>query len=173
LDNILFKIHGKYFEATSAGLAPPPSTLIDRAHIELDEPSTVLEIIFQFVHPPSEFKRYRRPDVRSFEPDTFAVAEAAEKYVIFGAINLCMTRMRSVLSSYILNVSLTRLPFDSQLTQDYPVDILHHSCKHGYKDLADIVAPNTLSYQLGAVAPKLTTIFYHWVRSFHSIPFNH
>ena len=100
LDNILFKIHGKYFEATSAGFAPPPSILIDRAHIELDEPSTILEILFQFVHPPSEYKRYRRPDVRNLVPDTFAVAEAAEKYVVFGAINLCMMRMRSVLSSY-------------------------------------------------------------------------
>lgn len=60
---------------------------------------------------------------------------------------------------------LTPFPFNSQLTQDYPLDILRHACKHGYKDLADIVAPNTLSYQLGVVAPKLTTILYHWVRS--------
>ena len=55
--------------------------------------------------------------------------------------------------------------FKSRLTQDYPLDILHHACKHGYKDLADIVAPNTLSYQLSTVAPKLTTILHHWVRS--------
>lgn len=165
LDNILFKIHGKYLEATSAGLAPPPSTLIDRAYIELEEPSTILEILFQFIHPPSEYKRYRQPDVRSVGLDIFfAVAEAAEKYIVFGAINLCMTRMRSVLSSYTQCIA-DASPFNSQLTEDYPVDILRHACKHGYKDLADIVAPHTLSYQLGAVAPKLTTILYHWVRS--------
>ncbi|KIM42586.1 hypothetical protein M413DRAFT_444292 [Hebeloma cylindrosporum] len=144
-DNILFKIHAKYLGATSAGLAPPPSTLMDRTHIELEEPSTVLEILFQFVHPPPESKRYLQPDIRSLEQDLFfAVAEAAEKYIVYGAMNLFMTRMR-------------------QLTQDYPVDILRHACKHGYRDLADIVAPNTLSYTLSVVAPKLTTILYHWV----------
>jgi len=99
-DNILFKIYAKYLEATSAGFAPPPSTVIDQAHIQLEEPSAVLEILFQFVHPPSESNRYRQPDVRNLEPDIlFAVAEAAEKYIVFVAINLCMTRMRSVLSS--------------------------------------------------------------------------
>lgn len=51
------------------------------------------------------------------------------------------------------------------ITQHYPLDILQHACKHSYKDLADIVAPNTLSYQLGTVAPKLTTILHHWVGS--------
>lgn len=77
-DKILFKIHGKYPEATSAGLAPPPSTLIDREHIELDEPSTVLEILFQFVHPPSEFGRYLQPNVRSLESGMlFAVGNMA------------------------------------------------------------------------------------------------
>jgi len=99
-DNILFRIHAKYLEATSAGLAPPPSTLIDGAHIDLGEPSTVLEVLFQFVHPPSESQRYRQPNVRSLGPDIFfAVAEAAEKYIVFGAVNVCMTRMRSVVSS--------------------------------------------------------------------------
>jgi len=138
---------------------------MDRAHIALEEPSAVLEILFQFIHPPSGSKCYRQPDVRSFGPDIFfAVAEAAEKYIVFGAINLCMTRMQSVLSSHTQCIADTS-SFNSQLTQDYPVDILRHSCKHGYKDLADIIAPHTLSYQLGAVAPKLSTILYHWVRS--------
>jgi len=47
----------------------------------------------------------------------------------------------------------------SQLTQDCPLEILNHSWKHGYKDLADRAAPYTLSCQLGDVVMKLTTEF--------------
>jgi len=91
----LFKIHGKYLEATSAGLSPPPFTLIGEEHIPLEEPSSILEILFQFVHPPLESERYRQLDVRSLALDVlFAAAEAAEKYLIFGAMNIFMTRMQ-------------------------------------------------------------------------------
>ena len=109
LDNILFKIHGKYLEATSAGLAPPPSTLIDRAYIELEEPSTILEILFQFIHPPSEYKRYRQPDVRSVGLDIFFVVARPPRNTLF--LEQLIFAWWGCGPSYlrILNVSLMRL----------------------------------------------------------------
>lgn len=57
----------------------------------LSETSDVLEILFQFIHPPLEDPQ---PSVAGLEPNLFfRVAEAAEKYAIFGAKNVCMTWM--------------------------------------------------------------------------------
>jgi len=94
-DSVLFKIHRKYIETTSAGFALPEFAETDQEPISLQEPSEVLEILFRFIRPPTESQKYRQPnmavDVRS--EIVFAVAEAAEKYVVFGAMNTCLSRM--------------------------------------------------------------------------------
>jgi hypothetical protein len=97
-DGITFRIYSKYLEATSAGLAPPASTIIDPLEaILLTEPGTVLEVLFQFIHPRSESKQYHQPSVVDMEvPLFFEVAEAAEKYVVYGAMNTCVTYMQYV-----------------------------------------------------------------------------
>ncbi|KIM42589.1 hypothetical protein M413DRAFT_26623 [Hebeloma cylindrosporum] len=126
-DGVLFKIYRKYIEATSAGLAAPPIVETDQQHVSLQEPSEVLEILFRFVHPPTEIEHYRQPNMRfGGQPELlFAVAEAAEKYIVFGAMNR-------------------------------PLEILNHSHKHGYEELADRVAPHTIGLPLAEVAAKLT-----------------
>lgn len=65
-----------------------------REIVSLPETSEVLEVLFQFITPPSEAAGYRQPSVMKMEPNLFfRVAEAAEKYAVFGAMNVCLTWM--------------------------------------------------------------------------------
>ena len=98
-DDVLFKIHSKYLEATSARL----STFAERTMPEfdnqapLDETSEVLETLFQFVHPPGEGSNHQQPSVMDIKPEFFfAVAGASEKYVVFGAMSIFMLHMQYV-----------------------------------------------------------------------------
>lgn len=98
-DNVLFKIHSKYLEATSAGFTPPSPVAMNQEAVLLDEPSDVLEILFRFIHPPSEAQQYRQPTMLGVKSEIlFGVAEAAEKYLVFGAMNICLSRMECAFS---------------------------------------------------------------------------
>jgi hypothetical protein len=60
--------------------------------VELTETSDVLEILFQFIYP------RKHPSLVNIKFSTLAgVAEAAEKYQVFSAMNICEIRMRYVL----------------------------------------------------------------------------
>ena len=68
---------------------------VEAEPVVLQEPSYVLEILFQFIEPPPESRDYRQPDVDDLSRDLFfMVAEAAEKYVVYSAINVCICSMR-------------------------------------------------------------------------------
>jgi len=137
-DNVLFKIHSKYLEATSAGFTPSSPVAINQEVVLLDEPSQVLEILFQFIHPPTEAQQYRQPTMTDVTSEIlFAVAEAAEKYLVFGAMNVCLSRM-------------------DKIVEMHPLEILNHCFKHGYKELADKAALHTITFRLPVVAAKLT-----------------
>jgi hypothetical protein len=98
-DHVLFRMHQTHINSSSAGLAIPDSELIIGSEsVQLSEPSETLEILFQFIEPPSESRNYRQPSVLDMEPRLFfAVAEAAEKYIVYGAMNICLTRMQYAL----------------------------------------------------------------------------
>ncbi|KAF9486096.1 hypothetical protein BDN70DRAFT_770033, partial [Pholiota conissans] len=90
--------------------------------IRLPEHSDILEILFQFIEPPSESRNFRRPNVVGLESTVFfGVAEAAEKYIVYGAINVCITSMW-------------------QIIDEYPLEVLNHCTKHGYPELGDLAA---------------------------------
>jgi hypothetical protein len=95
----MFRIYSKYLEGASAGLAPPASTIIDPLEsILLTEPGTVLEVLFQFIHPRSESEKYHQPLLVGMESSLFfQMAEAAEKYLVYGAMNVCITYMQYVI----------------------------------------------------------------------------
>jgi hypothetical protein len=88
---VLFNIHRKNLE-TAAGAFPPPEFTTNKEIVPLTESSHVLELLFQFVYP------QQHPDVNEIKPfENFAsLAEAAEKYQVYPAINVCKMRMRSV-----------------------------------------------------------------------------
>ncbi|KAF5309112.1 hypothetical protein D9619_012828 [Psilocybe cf. subviscida] len=138
-DGVLFKLHSKYLSATSAGFSAPDQTVIDGSPVQLHESSAILEILFQFIEPPSDSRNFRYPSVVALEPTQFfLLAEAAEKYTVFAAMNACTTVMHF-------------------LTEKHPLDILNHSFKHGYKDLVQMAVPPSLHQpDLALVAQKLT-----------------
>ena len=88
VDRVQFHLHRKYIEVNTGAF--PPAEFDTRGEItHLTETSTVLETLFQFVYP------QRHPDLDDMDFDTVsAVAEAAEKYEVFYAMNICRIRMR-------------------------------------------------------------------------------
>ncbi|KAF9480736.1 hypothetical protein BDN70DRAFT_920309 [Pholiota conissans] len=157
-DGVTFKIHSKYLGAVSEGFGAPESTVIDSKPIALAEAAEVLEVLFQFVHPPFEFHQSHQPSVKDMEINLFfAVATAAEKYVVYGIMNMCVTRMRY------------------ELYESHPVEVLNHAANHGYDDLADIAAAETISLPnpleetlAGLTDPKVavrwTKYYGHWLQ---------
>ena len=86
-DGVLFHIYRTHLQSTTGGFPPSEIPTLDEI-VELPEPASVLEILIQFVHPA------RQPSVVSLELNSFfALAEAAEKYEVYGAMNTCRTRM--------------------------------------------------------------------------------
>lgn len=64
--------------------SPDPDELI-----HLPESSTTLELLFQFIYP------QRHPLLEGIGHDVLnALAEAAEKYEVYGAMGICHLRMR-------------------------------------------------------------------------------
>jgi len=84
----LFRIHRTHLESHTGGFAPAEIPTLDEV-VLLSEPAEVLELLFQFTHPS------RQPSVLNLEFDlVIALAEAAEKYEVYGAMNLCNMRMQ-------------------------------------------------------------------------------
>ncbi|KAJ3510234.1 hypothetical protein NLJ89_g4798 [Agrocybe chaxingu] len=137
-DGTLFQIHSAALKWTSRGFAVPEDTTLDHTPIPLQESAETLEILFQFIHPREESQNFRQPDLRAMETGLFfRFAEAAEKYVVFGATTSCVLHMH-------------------QLVMEHPLEILSHAHKHGYPDLADKVAVHTLGFPDSEAARKLS-----------------
>jgi hypothetical protein len=90
-DGVLFNIHRKNLEIVS-GAFPPAEFSTDKEIVPLTESSAILELLFQFVYP------RQLPDIHKVQPFTslMELAEAAEKYEVYPAINACKIRMRLV-----------------------------------------------------------------------------
>jgi hypothetical protein len=123
--------------------------------VPLPETSDVLEILFQFIHPPSEAAGYRQPSVMQMEPNLFfKVAEAAEKYAVFGAMNLCVTWMQYAIVSPLSFFQY--LMTTSHIVEDHPLRILNHSGKHGYTELSDKAAEISVRCSLADAGRQIT-----------------
>jgi hypothetical protein len=86
-DRIRFKIHRDNLKACSGGFSPPGNATFDEV-VQLPESSEILELLFQFIYP----QRY--PDLGSIEFDVLGkLTEAAEKYQVYSAMNLCRVHM--------------------------------------------------------------------------------
>ena len=88
-DGVVFHLHRKNFEVCTDGAFPGlhdsanGSTAAEKI-LRLDEPSSILEIVFQFVYP------RRQPSLKDLDFQTIsAIADAVEKYKVFAAMNLC------------------------------------------------------------------------------------
>jgi len=84
----LFRVYRTHLETHTGGFAPAKIPTLEEV-VVLSEPAEVLELLFQFTHPS------RQPSVLNLEFDVlFALAEAAEKYEVYGAMNICNIRMQ-------------------------------------------------------------------------------
>lgn len=94
-DNVLFKVHQHNLTTHSEGFTPPDgttSTLSDEV-VPLSESSIVLELLFKYMYPE------RTPDLKKVDFSILAkLAEAVEKYQVFGAMDICNTRMEYVIA---------------------------------------------------------------------------
>ncbi|KAF8159387.1 hypothetical protein B0H34DRAFT_796640 [Crassisporium funariophilum] len=129
-DSKLFYLQRKNLEAHTGAF--PPSEFDTHGEITpLTEESAVLDILFQFVYPK------RHPDLEGLGFDIVAgVAEAAEKYEVFSAMNICCIRMR-------------------QFIPTYPAEVLAYAGKHDYPNIADEAALHAIFVPLVQVLPQL------------------
>jgi hypothetical protein len=89
-DGILFGIHRPNLQTNTEGFPPPEIATGDEV-VPLSESAATLELLFQFIYP----RRHPGLDEIVFA-DLAALAEAAEKYQVFSAMNICRIRMRLV-----------------------------------------------------------------------------
>lgn len=89
-DGIHFKLRRKYLEANT-GAFPGAEFDTQGEIVNLQESAAVLSVLFGFTSPRVQ------PDVETLDFNLLAsVAEAAEKYEVFYAMNICRMQMRYV-----------------------------------------------------------------------------
>ncbi|KAJ6483854.1 hypothetical protein C8R47DRAFT_562939 [Mycena vitilis] len=133
-DGVLFKVHRRNLEAHSGVFASAADTTQpENGHetVELSETANILDILFQLMYP------LPQPDLRAMEFTTVAaLAEAAEKYMIYVAISVCRARMEESVSAH-------------------PLEVLVFAMRHGYISLANESAQQSMGC---AVAEALATL---------------
>ncbi|KAF9525946.1 hypothetical protein CPB83DRAFT_858663 [Crepidotus variabilis] len=115
-DGIQFRLKRCYLAATTGAF---PGTEIETLNeiTYLTESSSVLTTLFQFTYP------RKHPWIRDLSfSEMAAVAESAEKYQVFAAMNVCHMRM-------------------SEFLPEHGAEILTHAVKHDYPDLVELVIP--------------------------------
>jgi len=129
-DGVLFRIHRKNLETNAAGF--PPSGFDTRNEVvPLAETSETLELLFQFMYPK------RHPDLETATIEILApLAEAAEKYEVFSALNMCKVRMKNALPQH-------------------PYEVMVYAAKHGYSQMVGEAAPLLLDTPLNDMIQKL------------------
>ncbi|KAI4520315.1 hypothetical protein K525DRAFT_203991 [Schizophyllum commune Loenen D] len=130
IDQVLFNIHRVNLRVNTTGpfaedfLAPKGDVA------DLTEDAKTLELLFRFIY--SE----RHPTLADLPFDELlSLAEAAEKYGVAPAMNLCYVRL-------------------TLIYKDKPFEILVYAHKHAYTDLLDMCAPHTL----GTPVEKVRTL---------------
>ncbi|KAF7973109.1 hypothetical protein HWV62_16222 [Athelia sp. TMB] len=146
-DSILFRVHSSNLTCGSEGFAPPTGTSSLSKHdiVQLTETSMTLELLFQFMYP------QRPPDLSALEFKSFmGVAEAAEKYQVYSAMQICAMQMESCY-------------------QDHPFEVMTYAIKHGYKRLMDVSERRALGLSPPEALGLFSTDWYiaWWVDVLH------
>ncbi|KAJ7825330.1 hypothetical protein B0H13DRAFT_2241226 [Mycena leptocephala] len=123
-DSVVFHVHRKNLEV-----------------VPLSEAAVTLELLFQFMYP----QRHPALDTTPFEI-LEPLAEAAEKYQVFPAMNICHIRLRD-------------------MVHEHPVEVAVYAAKHGYPYLLCEVAPMMISMDPVKVVEILPPqLILPWVR---------
>jgi hypothetical protein len=87
-DGVHFYLHRKNLETNTGGFPPAEIETRDEV-VSLTEDSSTLELLFQFIYPAHHPNLVGTPFV------TLSwLAEAAEKYEVYSAMNVCNIRMQ-------------------------------------------------------------------------------
>ncbi|KZT05306.1 uncharacterized protein LAESUDRAFT_238562 [Laetiporus sulphureus 93-53] len=141
-DGVLFKVHRRNLEMHSECFPGEDPVISDSPEVvALTEKASILELLFQYMY------RQPQPDLTELDFYEFALlAEAAEKYGVYPALEVCKLQMRNAIP-------------------DYPLTVLGYAARHGHNKLADEVAPRTvgmlLEFALHVLGPS---VFIQWYR---------
>ncbi|KZP13257.1 hypothetical protein FIBSPDRAFT_1049497 [Athelia psychrophila] len=119
-NKVLFKIHRSNLITHSEGFSPPTGYSFSSADeiVQLTESAETLHLLFQFMYP------QRQPDLRNMPGEAvFDLAEAAEKYQVFSAMETCNRQIGHSIA-YVT----------------HPVQALLYACKHDYPEVANPAA---------------------------------
>ncbi|VDB83222.1 unnamed protein product [Peniophora sp. CBMAI 1063] len=139
-DSVLFKLHRANL-STHSSIFPVGSEIrSDGEVVKLQEDSEVLEVLFQHVYP---------GDIPTMDDIPFPllsrIADAAQKYQITVAMEICRLHMRNHIISH-------------------PLGVFAYAVKHGYDSMADQTALRTLDYEPQSVLNATGPVhFAHWV----------
>ncbi|KAJ7664114.1 hypothetical protein B0H17DRAFT_1092333 [Mycena rosella] len=126
-DGVLFSVHLANLQSHTDGF-PPAEFSTEGEVCLLSESSSTLELLFQFIY------RRRHPTLENLEfVELAALAEAAEKYQVYSAMNICAIRMKEWLP-------------------DHAAEILSYAARHDYPSLAAEAAPTLIDMTLAEVA---------------------
>ncbi|KAJ7118941.1 hypothetical protein C8R44DRAFT_186326 [Mycena epipterygia] len=137
-DQIIFRVHIKNLETHSDGFPPAalcaPGSNLNEV-VDLSEPAATLDLLFQYMYP------QRQPDLSAIEFPLLAdLSEAAEKYEVYSAMDICRIFMGNGL-------------------QDNALTVLNYAVRHDYLDLADEAAPLTVSLPLAHVGAHMHQMY--------------
>ncbi|KAJ7473291.1 hypothetical protein FB451DRAFT_1089121 [Mycena latifolia] len=139
-DGVLFGVHRLNLQTHTDGF-PPEGFSTEGEICPLSESSSTLKLLFQFIY------RRRHPTLENLAfAEVAALAEAAEKYQVFSAMNICYIRMKEFLP-------------------DHAADILSYAARHDYPTLAAEAAPILIEIPLVEVASILPPdILVPWIK---------
>ncbi|KAH8829766.1 hypothetical protein DL96DRAFT_1590326 [Flagelloscypha sp. PMI_526] len=128
-DGTLFKVHSQHLAWASGAFPPLPSS--PNEVIQLSEKSETLELLLNFVYP-SKHSHLHDITFETLE----GLAEAAEKYQVFFAMNLCNYKMNDFASKH-------------------PAQVLAYACKHDYPHIVEVCSEYALKRSLSDIVIEL------------------
>ncbi|KAJ7575716.1 hypothetical protein C8J56DRAFT_837859 [Mycena floridula] len=123
-DGKLIGAHRENMGRFSDGFPHATAVINDKNEIvPLAEPAQILELLLEFMHP------HRLPSCDKLDIETvLSLARAAEKYLVYFAMGTCNTWMSQ-----------------GPLHKGHPLHVLLYAVNHDYPELADVVAPLTVT----------------------------
>lgn len=122
--------------------------------VHLPENDEVVTLMLKFMH------KQRQPDLWKLEFRVLkGLAEAAEKYFIYSAIDICHFFMRYVLRGHHYAQPfiplMVKFIFCREFVKIYPLEVLGYAAKFDYSELADACAPRTLAESFEKINEEL------------------
>ncbi|KAL0947734.1 hypothetical protein HGRIS_013817 [Hohenbuehelia grisea] len=155
-DGVLLRVHRKNLSSfsevfSSAAQASTATTStqapsFQNAVVDLPEDECTLDLLFQYMY------RQRHPNLQGLRFQTLEkLAEAAEKYEVFAAMDPCSIHM--ILIAVISQLRVGR----------HPLEVFLYAMKHDYPDLADRAAPLLLAFSKKIQKETPTHVRLRWL----------